>query len=273
MLGYPPRPRPAAAAGEGGSSAPVTVFWVRMRKAHVLVSLCIALLPSTPPAWGAGGPGPGNRGVAEVRVAEGRVTIQAESAPLTDLLREISRQAGVPIVLLGRSDQVVTGVFRNLPVDAAIRALILRANTSWALVYEEDLGGARRLLKAGVIFRRGAIPGQESAGEADQVHQANLRGGSIEEFLQSVVVLYPDARTPLAGVYKAVGHPDPSVRVNALSVLAELGSGDQARRALEEAANDPDPMVHELARRMLFGKPSDEDEDAGASVAGSATGR
>jgi len=94
------------------------------------------------------------------------------------------------------------------------------------------------------------VAAQEPVGVSIIVAEEKLREGSPEDFLQSLRVLYP-MQKPVDALYSALRHSDPTVRVNALSMLSEMGSGNRAKLALKAAANDSDPMVSGLARRML----------------------
>jgi hypothetical protein len=212
---------------------------------------------------------------AGVQVVEGRVTVSATSAPLSSLLREIARQSGLSIMVLGQADQTITIAFKDLSLDEALR-ILSRGNGGGALVYEEGPGTARRLVGAYLTLAPGgpglrdpvttAAPRSAEARVVERpgitdgpvlpptvaAAEEQLRTGAPEDFITAAIALYPNVNKPVEAVYAAATeHPDPSVRMNALSVMAEVGSGEQAQRILEQAANDPDPTVQALARGML----------------------
>jgi hypothetical protein len=152
--------------------------------------------------------------------------------------------------------------------------------------FEESAGGGQRLVAAYVTIApggpgirdgagisaygqpgpsRGSAPA--AAGPSTAVLAAKdpaaiasaeevLRTGSIEDFLSAAIALYPGVKKPVDAVYAAATeHPDANVRLNALSVVAAVGSGEEARTAaLERAADDLDPTVQARARQML-GRP------------------
>ncbi len=242
------------------------------------VVLLAALLLAGPSsrAWGQAPP----RALAGVLVTGGRVSVGLVSAPLTTVLREIASQTGLEMMILGKGEQRVTASFEGVPVEVAIRTL-MRGNGGGAFVFEENAAGERRLVGAYVTIgpggpgirdeatlsaqaqprSPGAAPPPVGAAPASRdpasVASAEevLRTGSLEDFLLAAVTLYPGGRTPVDAIYAAAtGHPDASVRLNALSVIAEVGSGEDARRALEQAAKDLDPYVQARAKEML-GKP------------------
>ena len=227
-------------------------------------------------------------------VVDGRVSARLNSASLASALRDIADQARLEIVILGgQSDERVTASFENLPIDVAI-GILIRGNGGGAFVFEETAAGGRRLVGAYVTIAPGGpgirdgagisahgppgpsgAPAPAAAGPSRAVPTASgpaaiaaaeeaLRAGSIEDFVPAAIALYPGVKKPVDAVYAAATeHPDANVRLNALSVMAEVGSGEEARRALERAANDPDPTVQARARQML-GRPG----AAGASPIG-----
>jgi hypothetical protein len=197
---------------------------------------------------------------ADVRFTDGRLTVKAQSTPLVDLLREIAQQSGIAMVLRGRTGQVVSIDLDEVPIEDVFNTL-LRENPGSALVYSSESVDKPHLIKAYVLLRGDGssieeVIGNESGAMAQaekmpvEVAVEKLREGAPEEFLQSLATLYPKLK-PIDALYESVRHPDASVRVNALSMLAELGSGDRARQALENASNDTDVTVRSLALRML----------------------
>lgn len=203
-----------------------------------------------------------------VKVDAGRVTIHAESASLPALLRELADQAALRIVVYRPSDDPVAVEFKDLPLEQAVEVL-MRDTRGGAMVFEEDRTGLRRLVKVYMVLNGDAGSIEELGRKRSTIEETKepayspdpvpletaeryLRNGDPGEFLTSLTVFYPGVK-PQDALYLALSHPDPSVRSNGLSVLAEVGSGDRARRALEEAADDPDPTVRGLARRLLYG--------------------
>jgi hypothetical protein len=225
-----------------------SLAFVPMCRVTVLALLSLASLGILPSAR-----------AADVRFTGGRLTVKAESTALVDLLREIARQSGIAMVLRGRTGQVVSIDVDNVPIEDVFNTL-LRENPGSALVYSSESDDKRHLIKAYVLLRGEGSSVEEVIGNSGAMAQAEkmpvdiavekLREGAPEEFLQSLETLYPKLK-PLDALYESVRHPDASVRVNALSMLAEMGTGERARQALEDAANDTDVMVSGLAKRML----------------------
>lgn len=244
----------------------------------LMLVLLAALLLAGPPsrAWGqASPPAPGG-----VLVTAGRVSARLVSAPLRTVLREIASQTRIEIMILGKGEQHVTASFEDVPVEVAIRTL-MRGNGGGAFVFEENAAGERRLVGAYVTIDPGGPGMRDEATMSAQAqprspegsapaatpppaskepasiasHEDVLRTGAIEDFVPAAVALFPGVGKPVDAVYAAATrHPDANVRLNALSVIAEVGSGEAARRALEQAANDLDPTVQARAKQML-GKP------------------
>lgn len=202
---------------------------------------------------------------AEVKVTADRVTIRAESTSLVDLLREIAQKAGISIVLRGQTGQIVTVDVEDAPLAEALNTL-LRNNPGSAFVYAEDSRKGSRLVKAYVVLygtgsniaetigtvtpepANETIVVHESGGMPVEVAEERLREGSPEEFLQALATIYPKQKDAL---YAALRHPDASVRMNALTMLAEVGTGSRAKQAIEDAMNDTDMTVRSAARRLL----------------------
>lgn len=232
-------------------------------------------------SWGSRAGAQGGEAAPSVRVVQGRATVQAQSTSLAAILHEIGRQSGLPFVLLGRNDQLISLSFQDRPLDDALRTL-MRGHGGGALVYEEGPGGERRLVGAYVALEPGGPgirdtpapaavrPAERSSPNAAGVApvtdaaavasaEEQLRSGAPEDFISAAIALHPDKKGVDAIYATAIDHPDAGVRQNALGVIAEVGSGEAAQRVLEQAANDPDPGVQALARRMLSGSAAPDD--------------
>jgi hypothetical protein len=240
-----------------------------------LLSCVVLLLPAA--GWSSSADAQPLSG-QQISVADGRVSVQLSNAPLAGVLREIGRQAGLSIVILRQADLAVTIAFRDLPLDEALRALS-RGTAGGALVYEESTTGPQRLVGAFLTLEAGGpgiraagpvaspsaaasvAPSGQAAGAASiggppglaamAKAEEQLRTGAIEDFLSAARVLYPDKKGVDAVYAAATDHPDSNVRMNALGVLAEVGSGPKATQVLEQAAQDMDPTVQSLAKQML----------------------
>jgi hypothetical protein len=194
-----------------------------------------------------------------VHASDGRVTVDLLDASLAAALREIGKQTGLAIVVLGSRDETVTMSFQAQPLERALE-LLTRGYGGGALLYEADgsrLIGAYITLGAGGAGLAAAAPaGSAATGTPPPpmtAAKANelVRAAAIEDFLPAARALHPD-KTPVEAVYAvATGHPDPSARLNALGVVGEVGSGDRAKQVLEQASRDRDPSVSQLAKRLL----------------------
>lgn len=214
--------------------------------------------------------------ISGVSINSHGVSISVTGQPLAAVLGQLARLAGVKLVILQHADTVITLTARDVPLDAAFHQL-MEGNGGGALAFEEQPDGTRSLVAAylalgvGGHVRRAlhaaAAPATPEAARAVNPAQASrlsvgeadrqLREGSPEDFISAAVALHPEAQKPIDAVYATLRHPHPGVRVNALGMIAELGSGERAKEALEEAARDPDPAVRITARQLLYGEMPD----------------
>jgi hypothetical protein len=94
----------------------------------------------------------------EVSAAQGRLTIRAEGVPLSDVLDELSRKAGVEVVYEGpRPRHPVTARITGLPEEEAIATLLGGVPVSWALRRSPN-GRVATLVIAGDPSRRPTAP-------------------------------------------------------------------------------------------------------------------
>ena len=136
------------------------------------------------------------------------------------MVDEIRRQSGLEIVLIGRSDQVVSLAFEALPVDRALRRS-MSGNGGGMLVYEDTPGGEPRLVGAYLALEGGGAGIRESHATAPApvtqraveggrrprdkgeipaprtpqglaAAEEHLRTGAIEDFLPAAVALFPE---------------------------------------------------------------------------------
>jgi len=70
----------------------------------------------------------------EISAGQGRITIRADAAPLSDVLDELSRKAGIEVVYAGpRPRHPVTARITGLPEEEAIAKLLDGLPISWGL--------------------------------------------------------------------------------------------------------------------------------------------
>lgn len=90
----------------------------------------------------------------EILAGQGRIAIRADGAPLSDVLDELSRKAGIEVVYQGpRPRHQVTARIAGLPEEEAIATLLGGVPVSWALRRSPN-GRVSTLVIAGDPSRR-----------------------------------------------------------------------------------------------------------------------
>lgn len=180
-----------------------------------------------------------------IRVEEGVVTVKIAGASLEEVLKEISAQSRIRLVLHGFRPEPLSAEFQAVPLDEALRRLI-KAN--FLLVYAPDgnLAEVWVLRKPGertLSGERGSLDsliGELQRGEPAQRSRAALALGEVKN---------EQALAPVIEVLE--GDDAPEVRQAAISALEDLG-GQQAIAALAAAvADDSDDFVRLSAVKAL----------------------
>ncbi|MGB4780818.1 hypothetical protein, partial [Candidatus Methylomirabilis sp.] len=70
-----------------------------------------------------------------IRVEEGVVTVKIADAPLEEVLKEISAQSRIRLVLHGSRPELLSVAFQAVPLDEALRRLI---TANFLLLYSSD---------------------------------------------------------------------------------------------------------------------------------------
>jgi hypothetical protein len=265
----------------------------------LVVGLALGSPPLLPLASGqpasAGTPA-GPAALVDVRVAEGRVSLDARDVPLADLLRVIGERAGVPMHLEGDLSTPVTRVFTNVPLEQAIQRLARGHSLSFAFAGPERPGGQGGLAEVWVISASPQAGRPVPAAPANplanpparatdlQAVQALARRSDPEAAVELGRMLAQDtdpavrsrAATALgrvsgpqaaAGLTAALGDEAVSVRIQALRSLRQV-AGEQAIDPIARVlAADPDPSVRRTAARLLGELPGPAAQSALRSAA------
>lgn len=206
-----------------------------------------------------------------------RLTVIAESVPLSDLLSEISRQTGLEVRGATGLNRIVSARFSDLPLGDAVARLL--PGTSFAMMESPAPDGAKHLT---VIILGGSPNGGEPAaakdaapaaptskpvtrldrvydraeeGDWDALRKAasGSKGDPAAQnaALQLLANHDPDQATNLA--IAATRSNDQSRKLVGIQNLAELDS-PAAAQALGATLSDPDAGVRESAVASLMGQ-------------------
>lgn len=162
----------------------------------------------------------------------GRLSVKAQSQPLSALLTAIGRKTG--LVVRGHEsvpDELVTMSVKDVPIEAVLERL-LSSHLDLMLVYMESADHDELRLSEIWLFPR---------------HDRALEGTLREQLSQE-----PDRRTEsdhtsLPGVLEALKTRDPRIRVAAVEALGHLAEPIAIASLSDTLRRDEDPLVREAA--------------------------
>ncbi len=221
----------------------------------------------------------------QIAFKDGLLTLRAKDRPLTWLLNEISREAGVAVVMAeGVGEERLSIDFKNLPAEEALRQLLQGYD---AFFFYSAEGMTPTSLRVVWVYPKGQGRGlqpippekwlstkevEERLGDPDP----DVRARSIEALIdrkgnQALEVVLKalgdqEARVRTQALYHAISaglelpesvlidlalaDNSPSVRFLALDALA---TGPEAHWVAQRALNDPSPHVQQRAQEILKG--------------------
>ena len=222
----------------------------------------------------------------DVRVEDGRLSVEVGAVPLTDVLRAIAERAGVDLMVRGELGDVRPQKFTGAPLADGIRRLV--EPHGLAMTFEPARGpdGAPRLTS--LTVDASVAPSDEAmAGSAGRVGPPTgaerpptlrefARGGddAVVAALGQALMRDPDALAQGAtgaaiggfegpeddsALRAALATDDPLARMEALRTIGAGGNADAAVGPLVEALiGDEDPEVRRTAVEALADLGSDE---------------
>ncbi|HSD09662.1 MAG TPA: HEAT repeat domain-containing protein [Candidatus Binatia bacterium] len=187
--------------------------------------------------------GPGmNAGSPSINVHDGRISADVD-APLDKVLAAIARASGLEIRVHGAADRQTRLVFRDIPLEVALRRLL--GATSSAFVYAPPQSDRTSLpiLVAVHVYTSGTAPSAAVASAASSTATAATTTPGTEDDDPAQILL--ESRSWVA-------------RKKAVQKLATT-AGDGAVDALGRAvSDDEDPWVREKAALALGRTPSEK---------------
>ena len=150
----------------------------------------------------------------QLKISNGRLTVDAENVPLDSIVEKISEQANVPIVLNdGVGGQTRSFHIKDVPWSEALRTMLRDCDSFF--LYSSETGKAAQIA-------------------AVWVYPAG-RGRTLQPIVPQQVV-------PLSEIERDLKDPNPQIRTNAVEKMIERG-GRSALNAAMEAVADPNDQV------------------------------
>lgn len=115
--------------------------WPRIRRA-IWTALAAAALcqPASALAQARAAPGSG----LDIRLADGRLTMNVSDVPLSRVLKSIAAKGGFELDIAGQLDSKVSASFENVPIERALRRIVGRSSY---IIELAPPAGARRHIK------------------------------------------------------------------------------------------------------------------------------
>jgi len=196
---------------------------------------------------------------AEISSSNGNISIKADNEPLDRVMKDLGKILGCKVIMpaikepvsISRSNVKLSVVFRDLLRDY-----------QHVIYWHDDPAGKGKIVDKivvmSVIGAPGSSAGSQLVFEPEQqntVADMGTSDGSMPGAETSVKVERRIERLAEASgeqheLEQALHDPSADVRIAALDILVSQGS-PEARRLIESALADADPVVRDTAREML----------------------
>jgi hypothetical protein len=181
------------------------------------------------------GPGAAADAPFALRAENDRLSLDAEDAPLEEVLEEIVKQVGVEIIIHGEIQRVVSVEFSDIPLEEGLKRLI--RDFDHVFVYAATEGGGVSVQEL-IIY----------AGEGVGRYEASTPGPITPQKRRSPLKL---KGTSLESLASALEDEDPEVREEAVDLLADSEDERAVLYLSEVLLNDEDEDVRESAAMAL----------------------
>lgn len=188
------------------------------------------------------GPESGGPFAGKLTVTHGAVSADYHDAPLGEVLKELTRQAGIEVTWSGAATVAdkVSAKFNDFPVTEAIQRILKGKN--YTLIYAQDstAGGdtsGPRVVAINVVSNRAESRDSSKPGGTHEVTPpGSPKGRSVEELAQEVVQA-----------------PEPAKRIAALKTLGDDLQQENTKilPTVTSALKDKDPEVRKAALHFV----------------------
>jgi HEAT repeat protein len=211
-------------------------------------------------------------GAARLRYANGRVTLEANAAPVRPLLERLAAEAWFELQLEPVDWPPLTASFQDLALPEALARLI--GNRDYTAHWRASAGGAEprlELLRVGAeVFADARPTGRKEREASTQAADPRAKGkkssvaGAVAGSLARALRERPLERETQDALLEKIHDPSAQVRMEAAVELRPEGEGIRALSQL--LANDPDPGVRAAATAGL--EVADDPAAVGALITG-----
>ena len=218
----------------------------------VVTGVMLGALLAGPGAHGAEAEGSESGAVVSLTLRDGLVLLDAQNAPLGDILEAIAQLADLDLTITGELNEKVTWSAQYVPADGEIRGWVLQKllrRHSWVLTYSTGENGAPRpVVEMFILDSDGTAAGEEPVQVT--IHRAPLT--DREEQIKSLQKLIREPDESAVGdlASLATGPEETPVRSLATIALGRL-KVPEAKAALVKATNDENDMVRRWAVKGL----------------------
>jgi hypothetical protein len=194
-----------------------------------------------------------------VECRDGLLSVSRRGVVLSELLAEVARQCGFPLVLIGTVEREVSVSFRDLPVQTAFRRIF----EGYDYVIEQSAPTRGQPVTTVRVLGAGATVARMSPGLASRVRENMAGHRNLDSLRAALERGDPDAREDAIHALGESGHPDAAallapalvdpdddVRAAAFLAMGEIG-GAAATRALTAVLADHRGSVRVAAVEAL----------------------
>ncbi len=174
----------------------------------------------------------------EVEWQEGRLSIHAESIPLSQIIKEIAHHTGLEIQGAEELQEKVSFHFADLSLSEGIQKLL--AHVNYFLLEEASPQGNKRPTRVLVFGQRAAPSSEEKVNaEEEAVASGNEEGDRLAKLQETIQTGGIEAEEALQS---AAFDPAPNIQTLALETLAEQNP-QEAQRTFFKALSVDNPLT------------------------------
>ena len=197
----------------------------------------------------------------EVKVRDGRLTVNTHAAPLSEVLKAIAQQAGIKLTVWGNPGSVSVGGFVDVPLADGIQRLVAATGSSLFMQFSDgDNLSALRVEAVWVMGPPASTDARQRERTADD--QKQIRSGVLAWNYDNGDAALPNYHSRITTIRALAGQCD--------------HDGDGINALVHVLTSDPEPQVRRVLIKSLADLPSDNscglidqgllDEDAAVRI-------